>query len=83
MEQIIQVAGALLVLSAFVLSQWGRLSTTSQAYLVLNLGGAGILAVLAAAHGQLGFLLLEGVWALVAAFGLVRSLRPGSRIGAG
>jgi hypothetical protein len=40
---------------------------------VLNLVGAGILAIDAALHWQPGFLLLEGVWALVAAVGIVRS----------
>ena len=74
MEQILQIAGAILVLSAFVLSQLGRLATTSRAYLVLNLVGAGILAVLAAVTWQPGFLLLEGVWALVAGVGLARAL---------
>jgi hypothetical protein len=74
MEQILQIAGAILVLSAFVLSQLGRLATTSRIYLVLNLVGAGILAVLAALTWQPGFLLLEGVWALVAGVGLARAL---------
>ena len=73
MEQLVQVAGAMLVLAAFVLSQMGRLATTSRAYLALNLVGAGILAVLAAIDWQPGFLLLEGVWALVAGVGLVRA----------
>jgi hypothetical protein len=73
MEQLIQVAGALLVLSGFVLTQAGRLPTTSRVYLVLNLVGAGLLAVLAAVDWQPGFLLLEGVWALVAGVGLVRT----------
>ena len=75
MEQLVQVAGAMLVLAAFVLSQMGRLATTSRTYLALNLVGAGILAVLAAIDWQPGFLLLEGVWALVAGVGLVRATR--------
>ena len=74
MEAIVQVIGAMLVLSAFVLSQANRLGTTSIPYLALNTTGAGILAVDAALHAQPGFLLLEGVWAIVAAVGLVRGL---------
>lgn len=74
MEQIIEVVGAVLVLSGFILSQSGRLTTRSRTYLSLNLVGAGILAFLALSHGQPGFLLLEGAWAIVAAVGLARSL---------
>jgi hypothetical protein len=49
------------------------LSTQSRVYLVLNLVGSIVLAVLAAVEEQYGFLLLEGVWALVSAWSLVAS----------
>ena len=71
----IQVAGSLLILVAFVASQKGRLSTSSMPYLVLNLVGSAVLAVLAALHLQYGFLLLEGVWACVSAAGIRAALR--------
>ena len=74
MEAVVQVLGALLVLSAFVLSQSKRLTTTSGVYLALNVVGAGVLALDAALNAQPGFLLLEGVWAAVAAIGLVQVL---------
>lgn len=80
MEPFVQVAGALLVLAGFVLSQAGRLRTSSVAYLTLNAVGGGTLAVDAALTAQPGFLLLEGVWALVAVAGLVTSRRAGERI---
>ena len=73
-EQVIEIAGALFILSAFVLAQVGRLTTTSLVYLVLNLVGSGILAVVAAVDGDAGFLLLEGVWAAVSALALARLL---------
>ena len=71
-SQIVQVAGALLVLAGFAGAQLGSLSTRSRRYLLLNLAGSALLAVLAAAERQYGFLLLEAVWALVSAWGLVR-----------
>jgi hypothetical protein len=71
-EQVFEIAGALFILSAFVLAQLGRLTTASLVYLVLNLVGSGILAVVAAIDGDMGFLLLEGVWAAVSALALAR-----------
>lgn len=73
--QLIQVAGSLLILTAFVASQRGRMRANSMAYLVLNLVGSAVLAVLAALHHEYGFLLLEGVWACVSAAGVVALLR--------
>jgi hypothetical protein len=69
--QIVQIAGALCVLGGFAAAQFGVLTTRSLAYLVLNLAGSSVLAVLAALDQQFGFLLLEGVWALVSAWGLL------------
>jgi hypothetical protein len=71
MDQVIQVFGALCILAAFVLAQFGRLRTTSGWYLVLNFVGSAILAVLAGIAVQWGFLLLEGVWAVVSLWGLI------------
>lgn len=74
-EALIELVGALLILSAFVLSQLGRLATASLAYMLLNFVGAAVLAVVAALDGDAGFLLLEGVWALVSAYGIARFVR--------
>lgn len=71
----IQVSGSLLVLAAFALSQLGVLNAKSIRYLLLNIVGSGVLAVDALLEHQWGFLLLEGVWALVSAASLIAILR--------
>ena len=73
--QLVQVAGSLLILAAFAASQAGRLPIDSQVYLVLNFVGSAILAVLAWIDQQWGFLLLEGVWAIVSLWSLVQLMR--------
>ncbi len=75
MGQVLQIVGALLVLIAFTLAQFRLLDARSNVYLLLNLVGSAILAVLALGQRQWGFLLLEGVWALVSLWGLVARLR--------
>jgi hypothetical protein len=72
MTDLLQIIGALLVLAGFGATQFGRLSTSSVTYLTVNLVGSGLLAGLALAGQEWGFLLLEGVWAIVSAVGLAR-----------
>ena len=74
-EQIVQLVGAILILVAFAASQFGAMAPHNRGYLVLNLVGSAILAVLAFVERQYGFLLLEGVWALVSAWSLTQVLR--------
>lgn len=76
-ELVVEVAGALMILAAFALNQFAGLDRHGFPYLGLNLVGAAILAVVAAVHGQWGFLLLQGVWAVVALWGLIGLVRRG------
>ena len=78
MGQVVQVVGALLILAAFAAAQFGRLDVESRLYLWLNLVGSIILAALAYHEEQWGFLLLEGVWAIVSGSSLVRGPRRGA-----
>jgi uncharacterized membrane protein len=74
MDQVIQIVGALLILAAFTAVQLERMRPDSRLYLALNLVGSVILAVLALLASQWGFVLLEGVWAIVSAWALARAL---------
>jgi hypothetical protein len=73
-DQVIQIVGALLILTAFAAVQFERMRPDSRLYLALNLAGSAILAVLALAAAQWGFVLLESVWAIVSAWGLFTTL---------
>ena len=77
---LVEILGALLILAAFAATQLRRLDAHSLPYLVLNVLGAGVLAVVAAVHRSWGFLLLEGTWTVVSAVSLVVLLRarPGA-----
>lgn len=71
MEQLVQIAGAIVILIAFIAAQRGVMSPQSPIYLWLNLLGSAVLAVLAALGSDYGFLLLETVWAIASAYGLI------------
>lgn len=75
MSDILQVAGALMVLGAYALAQFRVIGQHTYPYLALNILGSGILAILAAISLQWGFLLLEGGWALVSLWGLIGRVR--------
>jgi hypothetical protein len=70
--QIVQLIGALPILAAFVGAQLGGLDTRSKLYLVLNVLGSAVLAVIAFVEAQWGFLLLECVWGLVSLWTLIK-----------
>ncbi|GHO50666.1 CBU_0592 family membrane protein [Ktedonospora formicarum] len=77
MSGILQIVGALMVLGGFALSQFRVLSQQSYPYLLLNVIGSGVLAILAALDFQWGFLMLEGGWALVSCWSVFARIREG------
>ncbi len=77
MLQVISVVGALAILAAFAANQFGRLDPSRLTYQAMNLLGSGVLTAIAVIERQWGFILLEGVWALMSFWGLVALLRGG------
>jgi hypothetical protein len=75
MTDSLQIAGALLVLGGFTGAQLGLLDARSVSYLSVNAAGAALLAALARHDRDWGFLLLEGVWAVVSLGSLAGVLR--------
>ena len=72
--QVISVLGALAILGAYAANLLGWLGPANVSYSVANLIGSGILTFMAVVDQQFGFILLEGVWALVSLWGVIRVL---------
>jgi hypothetical protein len=84
MMQAISVLGALAILGAFAANLLGWIKPSNLWYSVANFLGSAVLAVVAVVDRQLGFILLEGTWALVSLWGIFAALRekgasPGTR----
>jgi len=73
--QFISIAGALAILAAYAANQLRYIGPANLSYALLNFAGAGVLAAVALIEKQWGFLLLEGVWALVSLWAMVKLLR--------
>jgi hypothetical protein len=74
MAQVLQLVGALLILSGFAGSQFRLLDPRSMSYLLVNAVGSAILAALGYYERQWGFFLLEFVWAIVSIWGIATKL---------
>jgi hypothetical protein len=73
--QAISILGALAILLAYAANQFGWTDASNLRYQLANLLGSGILTVVAVIEVQLGFILLEGAWALMSLWGTVQILR--------
>ena len=75
MLQVISVLGALAILAAYTANLFGLIQPSNLTYSVANFLGSAVLTVVAVVDRQLGFILLEGTWALVSFWGIVSVMR--------
>ena len=74
-SQIASFIGAMLILSAYVGHQMKWMDSRRAGYNILNAIGSGILAYIAFHPFQIGFVVLESVWALISIYALLRGAK--------
>jgi hypothetical protein len=79
LHQLASVAGALMVLLAYVGYQRNWMTKEQPVYNLLNLVGSALLAWVAIVDRRWGFILLEVIWALLSVPPLVAMARSRSR----
>lgn len=66
--------GVFSILIAYFLLQINRLSSTGLGYSLINLLGASMILVSLAYHWNLPAVVMEGAWALISFYGIVKAL---------
>jgi hypothetical protein len=74
--QLTSLVGAAMILAAYVAYQRGRLGREDRVYNLLNFVGSGLLTWIAVADRRWGFIVLEGSWALLSLWPLLRPPAP-------
>jgi len=72
---IVGSVGVTLLLLAFFLNLFKILMQDTKTYTLMNIIGAGLACYSSILIGFVPFVVLEGTWAIVAVFGLVKALR--------
>ncbi|MBM5799662.1 MAG: hypothetical protein FJ077_02220 [Cyanobacteria bacterium K_DeepCast_35m_m2_023] len=73
--QLVSLLGAVMQLAAYALMQLGRLPSQSYPYQLANVIGSFMMTVVATLNHEYGFILMEAIWFLTSAYGLVKLLR--------
>jgi hypothetical protein len=79
--QVVSIVGAMLILAAFAAQQMRRLEAETKTYQILNLIGGFCCCLTAIVGRQYGFILLEGSWTVISAWGVWRVVRRGKSEG--
>ena len=77
--QLVSMVGAAMILAAFYASQRGRLGREDRLYNALNFAGSALLTWIATVDRRWGFIVLEGSWALLSLWPLLRPSKAQSR----
>ncbi len=73
--QVISLLGAAQILVAYIATQLRRMRPDSTVYNALNCLGSAFLTLVAVVGRQWGFIVLEGTWAVVSLYALLRPRR--------
>ncbi len=68
----VSLAGALLILVAYIALQIGWMSGRDRSFNIMNFVGSALLAWVAVIDWRVGFIVLEGAWALISLAGIFR-----------
>ena len=71
-SQLTSIVGAVMILSAYFAFQRGWLGRAHRTYHALNFVGAFLLTVVAVIEHQIGFVIVEGMWAILSIPGTLR-----------
>lgn len=72
LDQLVSLIGAALILGAYFALQRGWLPREGRAYNALNFAGSALLTYAAVRSWNIGFIILEGAWALLSLPGTIR-----------
>lgn len=72
LAQVASIVGAVLILAAYVALQRGWMRREERRFNALNLAGSSLLTFSACVDYNLGFIIVEGSWALLSLPGTIR-----------
>ena len=67
--------GVFLILLAYILNELGKTTNKSLLFILLNLLGASIACLASVLLNYMPFIILEGVWAIVSLYSLIKYLK--------
>jgi hypothetical protein len=82
LQQTVSISAAIMILAAYAANHLKWLERDSILYILLNLFGSAVLAIIAARAPQasIGLVVVEGSWSIISLAALVRVLTRGEKI---
>jgi len=82
LQQVISIAAAIMILAAYAANHLKWFDRDNIVYIILNLVGSAILAVIAARSPQagIGLVVVEGSWSIISLVALIRVLTRGEDV---